>query len=157
MRSKHHGGVASQVSDLISFGVDLSSVDPFVEAMARGAAVKQELLESASGGLTSSQVATALGITRQAVDKRRRRRTVLAVSMGSGEYLYPACQFGPEGVIPGFEEVLLAVQIRNPWTQLSALLAPVPALGGKTVFDALKAGETKKAASVIASLGEQAA
>jgi hypothetical protein len=65
------GGVASLLSDLAPLGIDLSSVDPFVEAMSRGATVKRELLESAGGGLTSSQVAAALGITRQAVDKRR--------------------------------------------------------------------------------------
>ena len=91
------GGVASLLSDLAPLGLDLSSVDPFVEAVAYGAAVKRELLESAGGGLTSSQVASALGITRQAVDKRRSRRALLAVPSGSGEHLYPACQFTSEG------------------------------------------------------------
>src|SRR5438552_607377 len=50
------GGVVSLLSDLAPLGIDLSAVDPFVEAMARGAAVKQELLVSGGGGLTSSQV-----------------------------------------------------------------------------------------------------
>src|SRR5438270_10622772 len=50
------GGVASLLSDLAPLGVDLSAVDPFLEAMARGAAIKQELLISGGGGLTSSQV-----------------------------------------------------------------------------------------------------
>ena len=50
------GGVATLLSDLAPLDVDLSSVDPFVEAMARGAAIKQELLTSGGGGLTSSQV-----------------------------------------------------------------------------------------------------
>src|SRR2546426_4305577 len=68
------GGVASLLSDLAPLGVDLSAVDPFLEAMARGAAIKQELLISGGGGLTSSQGAIALGITRQAGDKRRGRR-----------------------------------------------------------------------------------
>src|ERR1700758_4857085 len=72
------GGVATLLSDLAPLDVDLSSVDPFVEAMALGAAVKQELLASGGGGLTSSQVASALGITRQAVDKRRIRHALLA-------------------------------------------------------------------------------
>src|SRR6266852_1576357 len=114
------GGVASLLSHLAPLGVDLSAVDPFVEAMARGAAVKQELLTSAGGGLTSSQVASALGMTRQAVDKRRCRRALLAVPNGSGEYIYPACQFTEQGVIPGLEDVLRAFQVRSPWTQLSA-------------------------------------
>ena len=151
------GGVATLLSDLAPLDVDLSSVDPFVEAMALGAAIKQELLTSGGGGLTSSQVASALGITRQAVDKRRIRHALLAVPNGSGEYLYPACQFTSTGVIPGLEEVLRAFQIRNPWTQLSALLAPAPALGGKTTLEALQSGAIERAIAIAASFGEQAA
>jgi hypothetical protein len=151
------GGVASLLSDLAPLGIDLSAVDPFVEAMSRGATVKRELLESAGGGLTSSQVAAALGITRQAVDKRRSRRALLAVPNGSGEYLYPACQFVPDGVIPGFEGVLHAFAIRNPWTQLSVLLAPAPALAGMTILGTLKSGRVESAIGVAASFGEQAA
>jgi hypothetical protein len=149
------GGVAFLLSDLAPLGVDLSAVDPFVEAMARGAAVKQELLASAGGGLTSSQVASALGITRQAVDKRRSRRALLAALNGSGEYVYPACQFISDGVIPGLESVLQAFEIRNPWTQLSALLSPSPALGDKSILEALKSDDVERAISVAASLGEQ--
>ena len=54
------GGVASLLSDLAPLGVDLSAVDPLMEAMARGAAIKRELLTSGGGGLTSGQVASAL-------------------------------------------------------------------------------------------------
>jgi hypothetical protein len=150
-------GVASLLSDVAPLGLDLSSVDPLAEAMARGVIVKQELLRSAQGGLTSSQAAAALGISRQAVDKRRSRHTLLAVPAGSGEYLYPACQFTPDGVIPGLEEVLRAFQIESAWTQLAVLLAPAPALQGKSVLDALRAGEVSRAAGVVASFGEQAA
>jgi len=151
------GGVASLLSDLAPLGVDLSTVDPLTEAMARGAAIKQDLLASGGGGLTSSQVAKALGMTRQAVDKRRSRRALLAVPNGSGEYLYPACQFTSDGVLPHLEEVLQAFRIRSPWTQLSALHASTPALGGKTILEALKSGAIERAVAVAASLGEQAA
>jgi len=151
------GGVASLLSDLAPLGVDLSAVDPFLEAMARGAAIKRELLTGGGGGLTSSQVARALSITRQAVDKRRSRRALLAVPNGSGEYVYPACQFTSDGVINGLEEVLRAFRIRSPWTQLSVLLASAPALGGKTLLEALKSGALEKAIAIAASFGEQAA
>src|SRR5438874_11994083 len=148
------GGVATLLSDLAPLDVDFSSVDPFVEAMALGATIKQELLTSGGGGLTSSQVATALGITRQAVDKRRIRNALLAVPNGSGQYLYPACQFASTGMIPGLEEVLRAFQIRSPWTQFSALLAPAPALGGRTILEALKSGTIERAIAIAASVGE---
>ena len=151
------GGLASLLSDLAPLGVDLSAVDPFVEAMARGAAIKRELLTGGGGGLTSSQVARALSITRQAVDKRRSRRALLAVPNGSGEYVYPACQFTSDGVINGLEEVLRAFRIRSPWTLLSVLLASAPALGGKTLLEALKSGALEKAIAIAASFGEQAA
>jgi hypothetical protein len=151
------GGVASLLSDLAPLGVDLSAVDPFLEAMARGAAIKRELLAEAGGGLTSSQVAGALGITRQAVDKRRSRRALLAVPDGSGDYVYPACQFTAEGVIDGLDEVLRAFQVQSPWTQLSVLLASVPALRGKTILEALKAGAVERAVAAAASFGDQAA
>jgi hypothetical protein len=151
------GGVASLLSDLAALGVDLSAMDPFMEAMARGAAIKQELLTSGGGGLTSTQVSSALGITRQAVDKRRSRRALLAVPSGSGDYVYPACQFTSDGVIPGIEEVLRAFQIQSPWTQLSVLLASAPALGGKTILETLKSGAIDRATAIAASFGEQAA
>jgi len=150
------GGVATLLSDLAPLGLDVSAADPFVEAMARGAAIKQELLTSGGGGLTSSQVSSALGITRQAVDKRRLRRALLAVPNGSGEYLYPACQFTSDGVIPGLEGVLRAFQIRSPWAQLSVLLASTPALEGKSILEALKSGATERAVAIAASFGEQA-
>ncbi|SPE38988.1 conserved hypothetical protein [Candidatus Sulfopaludibacter sp. SbA3] len=76
---------------------------------------------------------------------------------GSGEYLYPACQFISAGVIPGLDEVLRAFQIRSPWTQLSALLGPAPALGGRTILEAMKSGAIERAIAIAASFGEQAA
>src|SRR6266567_8560199 len=143
------GGVASLLSDVAPLGLDLSSVDPLAEAMARGVAVKQELLGRAGGGLTSSQVARALGITRQAVDKRRRRRALLAVPAGSGEYLYPACQFTGQGVVPRLDRILRAFPIESPWTQLSVLIEPAPSLGAATVPEALQAGDVSKALGVV--------
>ena len=151
------GGVASLLSDLAPLALDLSAIDPFVEAMARGTAIKLELLTNGGGGLTSSQVSSALGITRQAVDKRRLRRALLAVPTGSGEFVYPACQFTSDGVIPGLEEVLRAFQIQSPWTQLSVLIAPTPALGGKTLIESLQSGAVEEAVAIAAAIGEQAA
>src|SRR5260370_4364393 len=87
------GGVATLLSDLAPLDVDFSSVDPFVEAMALGAAIKQELLTSGGGGLTSSQVSSALGITRQALDKPPMQNRQLATPNVTGEYPYPASQF----------------------------------------------------------------
>src|SRR5436309_2818583 len=67
------GGVATLLSDLAPLDVDLSAVDPFVEAMALVAAIKQELLTSGVGGITSCQVSSALGIPRPTADPSLRR------------------------------------------------------------------------------------
>ena len=53
------GGVATLLSDLAPLAMEVPTLDPFVEAMARGAAIKQELLTSAGGGLTSGQAGRA--------------------------------------------------------------------------------------------------
>jgi hypothetical protein len=151
------GGVASFLSEMAPLGVDLSTVDPFAESLAKGAIVKQELLEESGGGLTAAQVAAALGVTRQAVDKRRNRGTLLAVPTGSGDYVYPACQFDSDGVIPRIEDVLLAFRIEGPWTRLSALMAPSASLRGKSILDVLKAGDAERAIAVANAFGEQGA
>jgi hypothetical protein len=113
------------------------------------------LLRAAGGALSSQQAAQALGITRQGVDKRRLRRALLAVPAGSGDYLYPACQFTSDGVIPGLEGTLRAFQVRNPWTQLSVLLAPAPGLGGRSILETLAAGDAARALAIAASFGAQ--
>lgn len=149
------GGVASLLSDMAAFDIDLSKVDPLAEAMARGAERKQELLRNTGGGLSSTQVAKALGLTRQAVDKRRSRGMLLAVPDGSGNYVYPACQFGRGGVRGGVAEALQAFGIRDPWMQLSVLIEPAPGLGGKTVLQALEHGDRRKALGIVSAFGDQ--
>src|SRR5207302_4227427 len=92
-------GVADLLSKLAGMSVRVDA-DPFLEAMARGAEVKLELLDEAGGAWSAAQVAHALRISRQAVDKRRARGRLLAVPSGAGDYLYPRCQFTEEGVVP---------------------------------------------------------
>lgn len=151
------GGLALLLSDLATLDLNLDSADPLAEAMARGVTAKQELLRNAGGALTSTQVAQALGITRQGVDKRRVRGMLLAVPSGSGDYLYPACQFTETGVIDHLDEVLKAMQVESPWMRLSFLLSPAPALGGRTVLEALAGGDIAKSLSLAAAFGEQGA
>lgn len=153
------GGVAMLLSDLASLDVELDTVDPLAEALARGAAVKQELLAGAGGAWSAGRVARMLGISRQAIDKRRQRRAILAVPSGAGDYLYPAGQFTPHGVLTGLDEFLRAFPDadENPWTQLSVLLAPADSLGGRSALDALRAGNVAGAADVARTFGEHGA
>ena len=128
--------------------------DPFAPARARGAQAKVELLRQAGGGLRLGEAARLLGVSTQAVHARRKRGTLLAVPQANGEWLYPVCQFGPDGALPGLGAVLQAFQVGSPWTQLAVLLAPADVLGGKTPLQALQAGHTEPAVQAVASFGE---
>ena len=129
--------------------------DPFAPARARGAQAKVELLRQAGGGLRLGNAARLLGVSTQAVHARRKRGTLLAVPQANGEWLYPACQFGPDGALPGLGAVLQAFQVRSPWTQLAVLLAPADVLGGQTPLQALQAGHGDAAVEAVATFGEQ--
>lgn len=150
------GTLATLLSGAAGEGTELDTIDPLAEAMARGAAVEEELLREAGGALGVRKVARALGVSRQAVDKRRRRGTLLAVP-AAGEYRYPACQFTEDGVLAGLAEVLASFQVDDPWTRLSVLLAPALALDGRSALDALRAGDAAGAAAVARAFGEQGA
>jgi hypothetical protein len=131
--------------------------DPLAAARARGALAKQEVLEVAGGVYRVSEVAELLGITRQAVDGRRTRGTLLAVPQANGEWVYPACQFTDAGVLPGLDWFLKAFQVPEPWTQLSVLLAQSPRLDERTPLEALRTGDTEAARAVAREYGEHAA
>jgi hypothetical protein len=130
------------------------AVDPMASARARGAQAKGELLRRAGGGLRLGEAARRLGVSAQAVHARRKRGTLLAVPQANGEWLYPACQFGPDGALPGLSPVLQAFGVRSPWTQLAVLLAPAPELRGSTPLQALQAGSPESAAQAVATYGE---
>ena len=134
----------------------VEEVDPLAEAYARGAEMNRELLEEAGGGWKPTTVARHLGITRQAVDRRRRRGTLLAVEMG-GEHLYPAFQFTEDSVVPGLAEVLGAFQVESPWTRLSVLLSGTPMLPGTRVVDALRSGQFDEVLHAVGIYGEHGA
>lgn len=108
-------------------------------ALARGLAAKEALRELAGGFAPTAWVGEHLGISRQAVDKRRKAGKLLAIQAADGTFAYPLCQFSDEGVVPGLEEALGALQVENPWERLSALVNPSPALGGRPVLSVLAA------------------
>jgi hypothetical protein len=134
--------------------LDPPPADPLAAARARGAQIKVELLRNAGGGLRLGEAAQQLGVSPQAVHARRKRGTLLAVPQANGEWLYPLCQFGPDGALPGLGAVLQAFQVRSPWTQLAVLLTPFGALGGRTPLQALEAGQAGLAAEAVALYGE---
>jgi len=115
--------------------------DPWHQARLRGIQASRELLASAGGGRTSAEVAAILGITRQAVDKRRQAGQLLALTLGRRGYAYPACQFTETGVLTGWPEVPAMLRDHAPWAQLIFLMSPNSYLGGEVPLHKLNAGD----------------
>lgn len=113
------------------------ALDPFAAAIARGVEAREALVRKAGGLLSAAEVARMLGITRQAVDKRRGGGKLLAVKVG-GDWRYPAAQFGPGGATPaGLEEVIAS---DSPWGALSFLVSEDTVLEGRTPLQILRDG-----------------
>jgi hypothetical protein len=149
------GGLARLLSETAPLGAMSARIDPFADAIARGAEAKQELLRDAGGGWSSTQVAKHLGISRQAVDKRRRANKLLALQSGRGDYVYPTCQFTDDGVIAGIDRYLGAFPPSSGWPKLDVLLAPAEEIGNVTPLDALKRGNVDDAVHVASGFGTQ--
>jgi hypothetical protein len=103
---------------------------------------------------TTSQVRTLLGgIRRQAIDDRRRRRTILVLTTADGTLVYPAFQFGDDNeVLKGFAEILQCFEpdVVDDWTLAGWLISPLKSLGGKSIVDWLRRGKDLQTAKQLA-------
>lgn len=106
-------------------------------AMERGLAMRERLREDAGGFLDTARVAGLLGVRRQSVDKRRKEGGLLALETPQG-FVFPACQFTLTDVIPGLKDVLAAMTGGSFWETLAGLVTPSPALGGRSILQALE-------------------
>jgi hypothetical protein len=134
------------------------AVDPLAEAKARAIQAEAELLEAAGGTLTADDVAQLLGITRQAVERRRDRGTVLALRASGGMFVYPVCQFQDGQLLAGIDRFLAAFpEGTSPWSILNVLVGPSDALDGRTPLEALRAGDIDQATEVAEAAFDEAA
>lgn len=135
----------------------LNVEDPFIAAKLRGLKRKQQMLETAGGALTSEQAAEVLGISRQAVDKRRAAAQLLALTQGRRGYSYPSFQFEDGKPITGLEEVLSELKELDPWMQMVFFTSPNERLGDKTPLERLKRGLVSEVKAAATGFGEQGA
>jgi hypothetical protein len=136
---------------------ELESDNPLVAAKLRGLRARQHMLEVSGGALTSQQVAEVLGITRQAVDKRRASNQLLALTQGKRGYGYPSFQFDEGKTLKGFEDVLGELKALDPWMQLNFFTSAHERLDGITPIKALQDGLVQEVKSVASGYGEQGA
>jgi hypothetical protein len=133
-------------------------IDPLAAARIRGLQMKRELLQRAGGTLQPREVAELLGMSRQAVGKRRRAGKLVAVQTGRRGYEYPACQFEDTGAIENLEKVLGAfADDTDAWMQLAFLINPNESLGGESPLDLLRRGETDTVVQAARTHGEHGA
>lgn len=135
----------------------VEEADPLLKAKLKGLEVKQQLLSQYGEPLNSQEVADLLGMTRQAVDKRRNNNKLLGLSLGKRGYRYPAWQFSSGGILPGWELVLAALIEISPWGKLQFMLSGDVRLEGKTPLECLQIGETEKVVAVAKAYGQQVA
>ena len=133
------GTLARVLCDADVVSQAITELEPLAPLIARNAEHRFELLEAAGGTLTADEVGKLHGITRQAVDKRRRTKSLLALRQG-GDWRYPRCQFdGPmHEVVAGLPKLLQVFPETDPWATLDFLLAADETLGGKTPLETLQ-------------------
>jgi hypothetical protein len=155
------GSAASLVAHLSLASPRLAAADPEAAAVARAAEFKQSLLTSVPT-YSTAEVATLLGISAEAVRKRRLAGKLLAVPLAS-DWRFPAWQFASpssssrHGTIPGLERVLAALPMQNPWAQLDLLTAPLDRHGAQSIVGLLESGAADEAAGVVAAYGDHGA
>lgn len=118
----------------------LRAADPLAPARLRGIDARRKLVDLAGGLLSSEEAATTLGLTRQAIEKRRRAGRLLCLSLGKRGYRYPAFQFVDGKTLSGLERVLDALKDRDAWTQLSFFVNRRAELGNRKPVALLQAG-----------------
>jgi hypothetical protein len=136
---------------------DLKSVEPLAPAFIRGIEAKRRLVEGYGGALGAEEVANILGITRQAVDKRRRAGKLLGLTTGRYGFRYPVWQFTESGVVPGLQAVLAVLAPHDEWMQAAFFVGEHPRLGGKKPIDLLKDGKLERVLDAAEVYGEHGA
>lgn len=135
----------------------LSEKDPLAAAKLRGVQRKQSLLNAGGGVLSAEEAAQLLGISRQAVDKRRKQGQLLGLVQGRRGYAYPAWQFENGRTIKNLEQALEALRGHDPWMQVAFFLNGNDRLDGKSPLELLRAGELERVLWAAAEYGEQGA
>jgi hypothetical protein len=129
--------------------------DPLAAARLRGLQRRQAILAAEGGLLAAQQVAERLGLSRQAVDNRRKAGRLLALHTGRRGLGYPAWQFDERGVLGGLEETLAALPLDDPWMRAWFFLTPDPRLEGHRPLDALRAGQVARVRRAAEAYGQQ--
>lgn len=131
--------------------------DPLARAFLDGLDAKARLIEQNGGVFKTDQVAEYLGITPQAVNKRRALRQLVGLTFRKRGYVFPAWQFTERGTVPGLEQVLLCLANHDEWMQNIFFINPNTRLGGRRPLDLLREGEIQEVLDAAREFGQHGA
>lgn len=132
--------------------------DPLASAKIRGLQQRERLLNAEGGVIAVDDVASALRITRQAVDKRRRAGRLIAISAGRRGYAYPVWQLdSASGTLPGLEEVLAELGGHDQWMRMTFMLNPNARLDGATPLAVLRDHDVERVKRAAQAYGKHGA
>jgi len=140
-----------------STAVASSDGDPLIRAKLRGIEHRKRILEKLGGTLSAAQVSELIGISRQAVDRRRSQNQLIGLTQGKRGYAYPGFQFEDGKTLDGLEAVLDALRGHDPWMQSIFFANGNDRLNGRTPLDALRHGRTEAVVLAAEAYGEQGA
>lgn len=140
-----------KINEMRASGLPLPAPAEVAESMASAipsAPVRHPYADVLGPFYSSAGVIRMLGISKQALDDRRRRGTILAARTAEGVWVYPSFQFDLPNhrVRPSLTPVLSALHEAPRWGAALWLVTPHPELGGQSPLDAVEVG---KAQSVV--------
>jgi hypothetical protein len=137
--------------------LELAAEDPLAAAKLRGLERMPQLVSAGGGVVSAEQAARLLGITRQAVDKRRAQNRLIGLTQGRRGYGYPRFQFVGGTTLRGLEEVLEVFGQGDDWSKLVFFVNPNDLLDGETPESALRANRLDAVLRAARCDGEQGA
>lgn len=131
--------------------------DDRAQALLRGLEMREQMLTEAGGAFTLEDVQRLLyGVSRQAIDKRVRDGSLLAIPGPNGARRYPCLQFLADGsLLPGLKALQAALPSQGAWYVLHFLTAPHDALQGRSPIAALRAGNLDAVLTAAQGMGQQ--
>lgn len=151
MRERGGGGEAEREIES-----DAYAPSSRARALLQGIKIAEEDLKAAGGAFDLEEVQTLLnGVSRQAIEKRVKEGSLLAVPGPSNRRRYPTVQFTREGVVAGLKDVHEALPTRNPWAALNFFVQPDDRLGGRKPIDVLRDGDVDLVVSAARAMGMQ--